>query len=270
LQCGCEILPRILRGSIDANRVAISFFTGSNQRSIFHCGMAVSRGDIIVHDPHLMHQRTQAPCSWSVMSATRNDLSAAAEALAARELVVPSRSRIMRPSAPLMTRLINLQDQANQLARFEPHRLAHPQVARALEEELVHAMILCLTESAPIELDAGPHRHRTIVARLDEFLAANQDRPVYLAEICSATGVSERTLRVCCQAYLGMSVMRYLWIRRMNIARRKLLRADPRTATVTEIACDCGFWEFGRFSVEYRMHFGEPPSASLRQSPTAS
>jgi transcriptional regulator GlxA family with amidase domain len=165
-----------------------------------------------------------------------------------------------------MARLISLQSQAGQLARSAPHKLAHPQVARALDQGLVHAMIMCLTESRPIEQGAGPHRHRAIVARLDEFLAANQDQPIYLAEICLATGVSERTLRACCQEYLGLSVMRYLWLRRMNLARRKLLRADPTTATVTDIACDCGFWEFGRFSVQYREHFGEAPSASLRRS----
>jgi hypothetical protein len=34
-----------------------------------------------------------------------------------------------------------------------------------------------------------------VIARLDELLAANQDRSLYLAEICAATGVSERTLR---------------------------------------------------------------------------
>jgi hypothetical protein len=37
--------------------------------------------------------------------------------------------------------------------------------------------------------------HAAVIARLDELLAANQDRSLYLAEICAATGVSERTLR---------------------------------------------------------------------------
>ena len=32
-----------------------------------------------------------------------------------------------------------------------------------------------------------------MMVRFEEFLAANSDRPVYLAEICAALGVSERT-----------------------------------------------------------------------------
>jgi AraC-like DNA-binding protein len=62
-----------------------------------------------------------------------------------------------------------------------------------------------------------------------------------------------------------MSPTRYLWLRRMNLARRALLMADPAMATVTEVATNYGFWELGRFSVAYRSLFGESPSASLRR-----
>ena len=53
----------------------------------------------------------------------------------------------------------------------------------------------------------------------------------------------------------------------MHFARRALSRANPVTTTVTDIATEFGFWELGRFSVEYRALFGEPPSASLRRPP---
>jgi AraC-like DNA-binding protein len=59
--------------------------------------------------------------------------------------------------------------------------------------------------------------------------------------------------------------MRYLWLRRMHLAHRALLDADPQTATVTAIATEHGFWELGRFSVEHRRLFGETPSACLQR-----
>ena len=61
-----------------------------------------------------------------------------------------------------------------------------------------------------------------------------------------------------------MGPIRYLTLRRMHLARRALLGADPSKATVTQIATDYGFWELGRFSVAYRALFGESPSDSLR------
>jgi AraC-like DNA-binding protein len=64
-----------------------------------------------------------------------------------------------------------------------------------------------------------------------------------------------------------MSPTRYLWLRRMHLARRALRMADPEATTVTEIATNYGFWELGRFSVAYRALFGESPSASLRRPP---
>jgi transcriptional regulator GlxA family with amidase domain len=166
-----------------------------------------------------------------------------------------------------MSRLLSLHGNAERLAKTTPDILAKPEVARALEQALVDTMIRCLTESMPVEMGAGSHHHSRVIVRFEELLAANAGRPLYLAEICAAIGVSERTLRVCCREHLGMGPVRYLWLRRMHFARRALFLADPQTSTVTEIATEFGFWELGRFSVEYRVLFGESPLASLRRPP---
>jgi AraC-like DNA-binding protein len=89
--------------------------------------------------------------------------------------------------------------------------------------------------------------------------------PLYIPEICKTIRVSERTLRVCCQEHLGMSPKRYLLLRRMALVRRSLREAVTDTTSVTDIAMRFGFWNLGRFAVEYRALFGEPPSATLHQ-----
>jgi AraC-like DNA-binding protein len=53
---------------------------------------------------------------------------------------------------------------------------------------------------------------------------------------------------------------------RLSQARRSLLSADGKSATVTEIATSFGFVELGRFSVEYRKAFGESPSQTLQRT----
>jgi AraC-like DNA-binding protein len=60
-----------------------------------------------------------------------------------------------------------------------------------------------------------------------------------------------------------MGPIRFLTLRRMHLAHRALLRADPSKSTVTRVITDHGFWQFGRFSVTYRALFGESPSKTL-------
>jgi AraC-like DNA-binding protein len=101
--------------------------------------------------------------------------------------------------------------------------------------------------------------------RFRRAVEENPDQPVYIPELCGAIGVSDRTLRVCCQEQLGMSPKRYLLLRRMNLARQALRDGSPCTTTVTEIAAQYAFWQFGRFAGEYKSLFGETPSATLRR-----
>jgi AraC-like DNA-binding protein len=268
LQRGRESLPRVFHSSVSAQRAPIVFLASTDRAAIQHSGMDVSPSEIIVDGLGSTHHlRSWGPSQWGSMSLTPEDLAAAGYALAGREVTVPSVTHLVRPSAPLMSRLLSLHGNAERLAKTTPDILAKPEVARALEQALVDTMIRCLTESTPVEMGAGSHHHSRVIVRFEELLAANAGRPLYLAEICAAIGVSERTLRVCCREHLGMGPVRYLWLRRMHFARRALFLASPQTSTVTEIATEFGFWELGRFSVEYRVLFGESPLASLRRPP---
>jgi AraC-like DNA-binding protein len=143
------------------------------------------------------------------------------------------------------------------------HILTQPEAARVLERALMHAMIMCMTDGSPVETGLGARQHLAILARFEDFVTANDNRPLYLAEICAAVGASGRMLRMCCQEHLGIGPVRYLWLRRMHLARRALMEASPQTATVARIAMEYGFWELGRFAVRYREQFGESPSATL-------
>ena len=110
-----------------------------------------------------------------------------------------------------------------------------------------------------------PTSRAAVISKLNAFVAASARGPLYIDELCAAFGVSEETLRRWSRKHLGMSPMRYLRMRRMHLARRALARADPTATTVTAIATAAGFWELGRFSIEYRALFGERPKETLRR-----
>jgi AraC-like DNA-binding protein len=260
-----EKLPEVYASKIRPGRRVIGFLTAEHQPVMQHCGMDLSPHDIVICNHDVMHQRTQGDCCFGAMSLTTNDFDAACRSISGHEFSEPPLKHLVRPSPDLMSRLVKLHDMVGQLAKATPDILALPEVARALEHELVHLMIRCLTEGASSGMTTGGRRHDAIVARFEEFMEAKPDTPLYLTEICAAIGVTERTLRVSCEEHLGMGPIRYLSLRRMYLVRRALLRADPSTATVTRIVTDHGFWELGRFSVSYRTLFGESPSESLRR-----
>jgi AraC-like DNA-binding protein len=260
-----EDLPRIYIGALKPHRAAIGFLTGANQPAMQHCGMEVLPGDIIINDTDLMYRRTEANCDWGSMSLSRDDFDAAYNAVTGREFAGPARKHLVRPAPDLMSRLLKLHATIGQFAKTAPHILSLPGAAHALEQELILAMIRCLTEGDRWEVSAGSRRHAMIIARFEEFLERHPGRPLYLTEICAAIGVAERTLRAVCEEHLGMGPIRFLSMRRMHLVHRALRQADPSHTTVTRIATDHGFWELGRFSVAYRVLFDESPSESLRQ-----
>jgi AraC-like DNA-binding protein len=266
LQSGRETLPRVAKAAVGRDLLALFFLTGKDQASTRHSGRVLAFDEIVASAAGSMqHLRTDGPCHWATLSMSRSDFTSTSKALVGRDLIEPSVTRYYRSPLPAVSRLLKLHQAAAQLAENQADILAQPESARALEQSLLHAMISCLGESTPVQTSWGALHHTTIVARFEEVLAANYDRPLHLPEICAAIGVSERTLRASCMEHLGMGPIRYLWLRRMHLAHRALVRTAPGTATVTEIATDNGFWELGRFAVAYRALFGEAPSTSLRR-----
>jgi AraC-like DNA-binding protein len=265
MQRGHENLPYVAAGTIQPVRKAISFLT--KEQETVYCGREVLAGGIIIHSPDFEHRRNGPNRSWGSMSLTHDDFDAACKAITVREFLGDKLKFIVRPSPDLMSRLLKLHETVGQIAKTTPALLELPQVSRALEQQLVYLMVRCLTEGAFLEITVGGHRHDAIVTRFEEFLEANPNTPLYLPEICAAIGTAERTLRNACEEHLGMGPIRYLSLRRMYLVRRALVRAISSTTTVTRIATDHGFWELGRFSVNYRMMFGETPSVTLQRPP---
>lgn len=264
MQRGVDSLPRVVHATIDRRRAAIMFLGGAKQAAIQHDGLEFSPGEIAFYKTGATaYHRTEGASQFAAMSLTPDDLAAAAQTILGRELAPPQQTRVIRPAPAAMTHLVSIHARASRLAADAPATLAHPATAKALEHELVHTMISCLADEQPQGTRARAHAR--VMARFEDFLEARRYESVYLAEICAAARVSERTLRTCCQEYLGMGPIHYLWLRRMHLAHRALRSADPSSMTVTGVAMEYGFWELGRFSVQYHGLFGEAPSATLHR-----
>jgi transcriptional regulator GlxA family with amidase domain len=128
-------------------------------------------------------------------------------------------------------------------------------------------MVGCLDPRQRRESSLAQGQHAIVMRRFWRVVEENPEQPLYMPEICKAIRVPDRTLRMCCQEHLGMGPKRYLLLRRMHLARRELRQTAPDPTSVTDTATRFGFWQLGRFAVEYHSLFGESPSATLRRQP---
>jgi AraC-like DNA-binding protein len=260
-----EDLPRIAYVSLDPSLVFVALAPRPDLPMLWG-GVELQPDEIILLSRgERFHQRTTGPSSWSLLGLAPEQLESYCEALTGKTLSLPAGSRILRPAARDAARLRRLHAQACRLAETRPKVLAHPEVARAIEQGLIHPLVTCLAAKVR-DNAAARHQHTRIMVRFEEVLAEHPNRPLHTPELCALIGVSERTLRSCCVEFLGISPSRYMLLRRLKAARIALRDADPATASVAEIASGCGFTEMGRFAGAYRTAFGESPSTTLQRA----
>jgi AraC-like DNA-binding protein len=137
-----------------------------------------------------------------------------------------------------------------------PDRLRRLEDAGRLEAVLLEALIGIL--APPDNAPARPAR-REAARRAERFLRENSHQPIKMIELCRELGLVERTLQDGFREVYGTSPLSYLRKLRLQSARAHLAATGPERR-ISQIALDCGFTHFGRFSVDYHQHFGETPS----------
>jgi AraC-like DNA-binding protein len=260
-------LPRIAHvADAAAEQAIISFRTEPGPR--------LTRDGREMLTPNIIWRRNAASYShksdglahWASMSLPAEDLPSIGAVIAGCDLRPPKDPSTITPPTAAMAKLRRLHAAAGQLAEHAPAVIAHPGVAHGLEQALIEATVSCLGKREPGEDRSALRRHAAIMRRFRRLAEEKPDEALFIPEVCAAIGVSERTLRTCCQELLGVSPKQYLLLRRMHLVRRGLRESTPIATTVTEIATQFGFWQFGRFASDYRSLFGELPSATLRRT----
>jgi len=136
-------------------------------------------------------------------------MAAFGEALTAVDLTPPRNAMVITPSPAAMARLQRLHAAAGDLAETAPEILANPEAARGLEQSLVELMVGCLSHQNARDNSLAQGQHAIIMRRFRRILEDNPEQPLYIPEICKAIRVPDRTLRQCCQEYLGMGPKHY-------------------------------------------------------------
>jgi AraC-like DNA-binding protein len=123
-------------------------------------------------------------------------------------------------------------------------------------------------------LTANPHNFSEMLAReqprpapwqvrrVEEYITANWNRPITVEALAAAAGASARSIFKAFRDSRNSSPMAFVKSMRLQHARRMLQQPDS-TTTVVSTAFACGFLNPGHFARDYRLAFGELPSATL-------
>jgi len=230
-------------------------------------GAELQAGDIMFHSRgERVHQSTPGSFVWNVIAVDPEQLERYGQALSGRPFSTPAEGRVLRPSPRVTARLQRLHAQICRLAETKSKMLSHSEVARAMEQGLIQALVTCLTTPNAGTDGCANRHHARIMIRFEEVLAEHLSRPLNTPELCKLIVVSDLTLRSCCAEFLGMTPTQYVVLRRLKEVRRALWDADPGKVNVGEVAHRFGFTQLGRFAGTYRATFGENPSATLQRT----
>jgi len=139
----------------------------------------------------------------------------------------------------------------------------------AAQVELLENLLATLggaDDFEPTRFERTRQTHGRIVKIAEEYALSKVGEPLYVTDLCRATGASERTLEYAFKEVMGLAPMTYLIRLRLHRVRQALLAATADSTTVSTEALNWGFWHFGEFSRAYKDFFGELPSDTLRRN----
>jgi AraC-like DNA-binding protein len=261
LQRRRERLARLVE--VDTPRSGVIFLTEPGP-SMFWNGAEIGVDDLVLFGPGTSISRLSGPTSWASMSLAADQTKSVFTSYFGSSPRAAHGSSVITPPPGALMHLRSLHAAAGKMAEASANLSMQSASACGLEQSLIQAMLDCIDVRNLRPDTTALQHHRLIIRRFCQFVAMHPLKPLHIPETSHAIGVSGRSLRMACQKHLGVSPTQYLMLRRMHLARRALRQSDPGITTVTDVATNLGFWELGRFSVNYRQIFGESPSATLR------
>lgn len=248
------------RGALTPNAYGLAVMQ-TPQPTLLHEGTLATQAHMTCDPGHEVNFRTPAECTMVGM---------VVDAVALEATCGDALERLPRGQAPSVQASARF---AQQISGLITNILTRPSPfsdVRTLTQIRDAALSYCLPMLEGDFLDkqrGSAESRRRVVERAKALMMSEEtDEPPSLLDICKRLGVSQRKLTYCFQDVTGMSPHHCMRVIRLNAARRQLAGLiDGQEQSVRDIAHRWGFWHFGRFSVDYKHHFDESPSQTLRR-----
>ena len=133
----------------------------------------------------------------------------------------------------------------------------------SIEEDFLQRLVQVLRLPLQISTKDSRQKRRQGFELALEFLREADWSSLSVPELCSKTGVSQRTLEYAFQEHFNLTPISFIKKLRIHSIRRKLLTADSSELTIADTAHQFGIYDMGRFASIYKKNFGELPSQTL-------
>jgi AraC-like DNA-binding protein len=176
---------------------------------------------------------------------------------------------LLPASAPFVGALHEMVCRVYTAATGTPDALGDQGTRIGLERNLLTLFALAVVRGREADQplkETTAHERGKLLRQVHAHLQDHLHEPIYMIDLCQATGASERHLQQVFREFYGMRPMEFLKMRRLDLVNLTLAMATDPFQSVKRAALDHGFWDLGRFAVEYRRRFGETPSTTLRRA----
>jgi AraC-like DNA-binding protein len=267
LEAGAEQLPRIGFMAVPSDMVLVTFSIGDQPSPIWG-GIRPRRGDLMTFGPdHRFHMRTQGPCRWGAIWIPRQVFAEASYELMGKPLSISPIAELWRPSHVPGGLLLRLHGAAIRAAEVRPETIVDPEAAHGMEQQLIHALVECLSAKPVTEQTQSTPEHQKIAADFEALLQTRRGPEPRSDKRLSSPGLPSRCLRKACDEVLGRTPESYMRLRALHLVHDILRNETPGTMSVIQLASQYGFHAPGRFAAHYRALFGELPSVTLARPP---
>ncbi|MDG1731959.1 MAG: AraC family transcriptional regulator [Thalassotalea sp.] len=104
----------------------------------------------------------------------------------------------------------------------------------------------------PIHLD----KRIKVARQIRDYMQEHHQQKISLDMLCLQMGISIRSLQRCFKDYFGCSILVYLQALRLKAVHKQIIHNKQNHLSVSDIAMQHGFSHLGRFSTEFKKHFG--------------
>jgi len=213
-----ETAPRVGYIGLPSNMVFVTFPVRGASPLIVG-GKELHHGELVLHARgERFHQRMTAAGQWGGISLQSLSFESGARTLTGQAINLPEFRKVVRPGVQDRNRLLRLHAEACRIAETAVSNLGQPEVARALEQDLLWVLVTCLTESEVRGEEPGIREAAEALLRCEEVLAATTGSST-LDDVCRFLGMTERELGAFSSEILGMSPDRYFRLKRIAPAK---------------------------------------------------